>query len=105
MHALSTVRNLRRGDVFDNLLRGCRYRRLLSYVPGAIGRLLTPQTTEGESLASELRQVTVVFVNLGLKNHDLLGAAKYDDAMNRCHQVISCIELSFLCEMHLRGQC
>ena len=68
------------------------YRRLLSYVPGAIGRLLTPETTEGESLASELRQVTVVFVNLGLKNHDLLGAAKYDDAMNRCHQILVAVQ-------------
>ena len=49
---------------------------------------LTLQTRDGELWASELRQVTVVFANLGLKNHDLLAAAKYGDAMRRCNEVL-----------------
>lgn len=36
---------------------------------------------------SQIRRVTVLFVNLGLKEQTLLAAAVYDEAMKEMHQV------------------
>ncbi len=46
-----------------------------------------------ESWGADLRNVTVLFVNLGLKDHDLLAAAAYDDAMKRAHDVLLAVQV------------
>lgn len=38
-------------------------------------------------MLSQIRRVTVLFVNLGLKEQTLLAAAVYDEAMKEMHQV------------------
>ena len=52
-------------------------KRLQSYVPGAVLPWLNPDCPEEEVWGGDLRRVTVLFVNLGLKDHDLLAAAQY----------------------------
>lgn len=41
-------------------------------------------------LGGQIRRVTVLFVNLGLKEQTLLAAAVYDEAMREMHQVNEC---------------
>jgi hypothetical protein len=48
---------------------------------------------EQEYWGADLRNVTVLFVNLGLREHDLLAAAAYDDAMKRCHDVLLAVQV------------
>eukprot|EP00937_MAST-01D_sp_MAST-1D-sp2_P001500 g1500.t1 len=62
--------------------------KLKSYVPGALFPTLSPDSPDTESWSSELRRLSVLFVNLGLKEHDLLAAVQYDDAMHRVHQAL-----------------
>ncbi len=47
-----------------------------------------------EYWGADLRNVTVLFVNLGLREHDLLAAAAYDDAMRRCHDVLLAVQVT-----------
>ena len=67
---------------------------LRSYVPGAILPWISPDCPDLESWGGDLRNVCVLFVNLGLKEHDLLAAAQYDDAMHRSHQVLVAVQRS-----------
>lgn len=67
-------------------------KRLQSYVPGAVLPWLNPACPEEEVWGGDLRRVTVLFVNLGLKDHDLLAAAQYDDAMKRAHSVLVAVQ-------------
>lgn len=60
-------------------------RRLRPYVAGAVLPTLSPDSPEDESWGSELRQLTVLFVNLGIQEHDFLAAAEYTEAMQRVH--------------------
>lgn len=66
--------------------------RLQSYVPGAVLPWLNPDSPDEEMWGGDLRQVTVLFVNLGLKEHDLLAAAQYDEAMRRAHEVLVAVQ-------------
>lgn len=68
--------------------------KLRCYVPGAILEQLSADAPDQETWGSELRRVSVLFVNLGLKEHDLLASAKYDDAMRRCHDVLVAVQRS-----------
>ena len=67
-------------------------KRLQSYVPGAVLPWLNPASPEEEVWGGDLRRVTCLFVNLGLKDHDLLAAAQYDDAMKRAHNVLVAVQ-------------
>jgi len=62
--------------------------RLKSYCAGAILPWIAPEEPDLESWGGDLRNVTVLFVNLGLKDHDLLAAAEYKDAMLRSHRTL-----------------
>ena len=61
---------------------------LKCYVPGAILPWVSPESADLESWGGDLRNATVMFVNLGLKEHDLLAAAHYEDALGRAHKVL-----------------
>ncbi|RYY34780.1 hypothetical protein EON62_02990, partial [archaeon] len=63
-------------------------RRLRNYVAGAILPWIDPDVPDKEVWGSDLRNVTVLFVNLGLKDMDMLAASKYDDAMVKMHEVL-----------------
>lgn len=67
-------------------------RLLRCYVPGAILPWVSPDCPDLESWGGDLRNVAVMFVNLGLKDHDLLAAAQYDDAMLRAHEVLKNVQ-------------
>eukprot|EP01029_Cantina_marsupialis_P002742 TRINITY_DN1261_c0_g3_i2.p1 TRINITY_DN1261_c0_g3~~TRINITY_DN1261_c0_g3_i2.p1 ORF type:complete len:330 (+),score=83.07 TRINITY_DN1261_c0_g3_i2:131-1120(+) len=69
--------------------------RIRCYVPGAVLPVINPDAPDEESWAGELRRVTVLFVNLGLKDHDLLAAAQYDEAMTRAHSVFVAVQVSY----------
>lgn len=62
--------------------------RLKSYCAGAILPWVSPEEKDLENFGGNLRNVTVLFVNLGLKDHDLLAAAEYRDAMLRAHRTL-----------------
>mmetsp|Transcript_9271 Transcript_9271/g.32672 ORF Transcript_9271/g.32672 Transcript_9271/m.32672 type:complete len:2305 (-) Transcript_9271:160-7074(-) len=66
--------------------------RLRCYVPGAVLPWLNPESPDQEMWGGDLRKVTVLFVNLGLKEHDLLAAAQYDEAMRRAHDVLVAVQ-------------
>lgn len=53
----------------------------------------SPSSFSQEYWGADLRNVTVLFVNLGLREHDLLAAAAYDDAMKRCHDVLLAVQV------------
>ncbi len=63
------------------------------YVAGAIIPWINPDCADQEYWGADLRNVTVLFVNLGLREHDLLAAAAYDDAMKRCHDVLIAVQV------------
>jgi class 3 adenylate cyclase len=72
-----------------------------SYVPGAVLPILRLGVSDVSEQASvqleqwggnELREVTVMFVNLGLKEHDLLAAAAYNDAVLHVHRVLRAVQ-------------
>ena len=65
---------------------------LKCYLPGAILPWVSPESADLESWGGDLRNATVMFVNLGLKEHDLLAAAHYDDAMVRAHNVLMAVQ-------------
>lgn len=67
-------------------------KRLRNYVAGAILPWINPDATEQEMWGSDLRTVTVLFVNLGLKDMDMLAASKYDDAMGKMHKVLRAVQ-------------
>ena len=50
--------------------------KLYCYVPGAILNTVTSDGAVEEIWGSEMRQISVLFVNLGLKEHGLLAAAQ-----------------------------
>lgn len=54
--------------------------------------MLSRDGPDQETWGSELRRLSCLFVNLGLKDHDLLAAAQYDDAMHRCHDVLVAVQ-------------
>lgn len=54
--------------------------------------MLSRDGPDQETWGSELRRLSCLFVNLGLKDHDLLAAAQYDDAMRRCHDVLVAVQ-------------
>ena len=72
-----------------------------SYVPGAVLPILqlgveitNPSTcVEIEKWGgNELREVSIMFVNLGLKEHDLLAASAYNDAVQHVHNVFRSVQ-------------
>ena len=65
---------------------------LKCYLPGAILPWVSPESADLESWGGDLRNATVMFVNLGLKEHDLLAAAHYEDAMIRAHNVLMAVQ-------------
>jgi class 3 adenylate cyclase len=69
-------------------------KRLQAYVPGAVLPTLSPDSPDAETWGSELRQLSVLFVNLGLKEHDFFAAAQYDDAMQTVHTVLQTVQQS-----------
>ncbi|KAA0162236.1 hypothetical protein FNF28_04791 [Cafeteria roenbergensis] len=66
--------------------------RLKQYTPGAIQTWISPDALELESWGGDLRNVSVLFVNLGLRNDDLLAAAKYREPMHRVHEVLRTVQ-------------
>ena len=66
--------------------------RLLPYVPGAIQSVLSADDPDLEQWGDELRQLTVIFVNLGLRDHDLLAASDYEGALLRCHHALTAVQ-------------
>ena len=71
------------------------------YVPGAVLPILqlgvhdvTPDAcVQLEHWGgNELREVTIMFVNLGLKEHDLLAASAYNDAVSHVHRVLRAVQ-------------
>jgi class 3 adenylate cyclase len=69
-------------------------KKLKTYVPGAVLPTLSPDSPDAETWGSELRQLSVLFVNLGLKEHDFFAAAQYDDAMQTVHTVLQTVQQS-----------
>ena len=67
-------------------------RRLKCYVAGAILPWINPDVPEQEAWGGDLRSVTVLFVNLGLRDMDMLAASKYDDAMDKMHRVLCAVQ-------------
>lgn len=65
---------------------------LLPYVPGAIQSVLSADDPDLEQWGDELRQLTVIFVNLGLRDHDLLAASDYEGALLRCHHALVAVQ-------------
>ena len=63
-------------------------KNLRCYVPGAVLPTLSRENPDEESWGSELRTLSVLFINLGLKEHDLLASGQYDDAMVRVHKAL-----------------
>ncbi|CAM9700607.1 unnamed protein product, partial [Sphacelaria rigidula] len=55
---------------------------------------LRPDSPEDEHWSNEIRRVTVLFVNLGLKEKTLLAAAVYDEAMKEMHKVMVAVQES-----------
>ncbi|CAN0212527.1 unnamed protein product [Ectocarpus sp. 4 AP-2014] len=68
--------------------------KVKGYIPGAVLRNLRPDSPEDEHWSNEIRRVTVLFVNLGLKEQTLLAAAVYDEAMKEMHQVMVAVQES-----------
>jgi len=68
--------------------------RLKQYTAGAIQAWISPDVLELESWGGDLRNVSVLFVNLGLRNDDLLAAAKYEEPMRRVHEVLRAVQRS-----------
>ena len=65
--------------------------KVCMYLPGAVKGTLSGDSKQ-EGWGNELRSVVVVFVNLGLKNHDLLAAATYHEARCRAHDVLFAVQ-------------
>lgn len=63
-------------------------KRLRSYVAGAILPWLKPECPDLEIWGSDLRNVTVLFINLGLKEMHMQAAALYEEAMRNMHEVL-----------------
>ncbi|CAM9584200.1 unnamed protein product, partial [Laminaria digitata] len=68
--------------------------KVKGYIPGAVLRNLRPDSPEDEHWSNEIRRVTVLFVNLGLKEQTLLAAAVYDEAMEEMHRVMVAVQES-----------
>ncbi|CAM9507822.1 unnamed protein product, partial [Phaeothamnion confervicola] len=69
--------------------------RLMGYIPGAVLKSLQRDSrVEDEFWNNEVRRATVLFVNLGMQDHHLLAAARYDEAMNEMHQVMVAVQES-----------
>jgi class 3 adenylate cyclase len=68
--------------------------RLKRYTPGAIQLWISPDAPDLESWGGDLRNVTVLFVNLGLRTDDLLAAAKYREPMVRAHRTLVAVQES-----------
>jgi class 3 adenylate cyclase len=62
--------------------------RVKSYVAGAVLPNLNRDSPEDEQWGNEIRQCSVMFVNLGLKESHMLAAAVYDEAMRQVHEVL-----------------
>lgn len=72
-----------------------------SFVPGAVLPILQLGVNVINPTAcvelegwggNELREVTIMFVNLGLKEHDLLAASAYNDAVLHVHNVLRSVQ-------------
>ncbi|CAM9218617.1 unnamed protein product [Chrysoparadoxa australica] len=68
--------------------------KVKGYIPGAVLRNLRPDSPEDEHWSNEIRRISVLFVNLGLKDQHLLAAASYDEAMNEVHSVMVSVQQS-----------
>ena len=58
------------------------------YITGAVLPNLNPDAPDDEKWGNELRKVCVLFVNLGIKEQQLLAAARYDEAMKDARSVL-----------------
>lgn len=69
---------------------------LCSFIPYAIVSTLKQEMIHPdlqlEKWSSELRKVTILFVNLGLEEADLLAAAEYNDAVQRFQDVLFTVQ-------------
>jgi len=69
---------------------------LCSFIPYAIVSTLKQEMIHPdlqlEKWSSELRKVTILFVNLGLEEADLLAAAEYNDAVQRFQDVLVSVQ-------------
>jgi hypothetical protein len=71
---------------------GCCFAR--RYITGAVLPNLNPDAPDDEKWGNELRKVCVLFVNLGIKEQQLLAAARYDEAMKDVHEVLCDVQRS-----------
>ena len=68
--------------------------KIKQYITGAVLPNLNPEAPDDEKWGNELRKVCVMFVNLGIKEQQLLAAARYDEAMKDVHEVLCEVQRS-----------
>lgn len=68
--------------------------KIKQYITGAVLPNLNPDSPEDEKWGNELRKVCVMFVNLGIKEQQLLAAARYEEAMKDVHEVLCEVQKS-----------
>ncbi|GMH65121.1 hypothetical protein TrRE_jg11242, partial [Triparma retinervis] len=78
----------------DDMLDSSIETKIKQYITGAVLPNLNPEAPDDEKWGNELRKVCVMFVNLGLKEQQLLAAARYDEAMRDVHTVLCEVQKS-----------
>ena len=68
--------------------------KIKQYITGAVLPNLNPDAPDDEKWGNELRKVCIMFVNLGIKEQQLLAAARYDEAMSDVHTVLCEVQKS-----------
>ena len=78
----------------DDMLDSSIETKIKQYITGAVLPNLNPEAPDDEKWGNELRKVCVMFVNLGIKEQQLLAAARYDEAMQDVHTVLCEVQKS-----------
>jgi class 3 adenylate cyclase len=89
MRKQSKIRMLQHG-LDDPMLRS----KLAGYIPGAVLRNLLSDSPEEEYWSNEIRYVSSVFANLGLEDHHLLAAARYNEAVSEVQMTMLAVQES-----------
>ena len=81
-----------RGEVLNQIFERSQERQLQEYVPTAALQSLDESHLEIEAYASELRRVTILFINLGFSSQDLSGTDNSEASLLRVHNALCLIQ-------------